>query len=142
MMASIPEALVYISVDESTAEGTIVANRATRQGGSPREGGRWTMKGGRLTEYRYRTGGKEFRTAYQAAPKGRDLPALLEIGLDPNLRVSPMLEESELGAVSFGIGGNAGYGGKTKVPFIDWLTVGGAALSINGHTVVRGGRVV
>jgi hypothetical protein len=53
-----------------------------------------------------------------------------------------MLEESELGAVSFGIGGNAGYGGKTKVPFIDWLTVGGAALSINGHTVVRGGRVV
>jgi len=142
MMASIPEALVYISVDESTAEGTVVANRPTRQGGTPREGGRWVMKDGHLAEYRYRTGGKEFRTAYRAAPRGRDRPALLEVGLDPSIRVSPLLEESELGAVSFGVGGNAGYGGKTRVPFIDWLTVGGAALSVNGRTIVRGGRVV
>jgi len=142
MMASIPEALVYISVDESTAEGTVVANRATRQGGTPREGGRWVMKDGHLTEYRYRTGGKEFRATYDAAPRGRDLPALLEIGLDPSVRVSPLLEESELGAVSFGVGGNVGYGGKTRASFIDWLTVGGAVLSVNGRTIVRDGRVV
>ncbi len=142
MMASVPEALVYISVDESTAEGTVVANRPSRQGATPREGGRWIMKDGQLTEYHYRAGGKEFRTVFQAAPKGRDRPALLEIGLDPSVRVSPLLEESELGAVSFGIGGNAGYGGKTRVPFLDWLTVGGATLSVAGTTIVRSGRVV
>ena len=100
------------------------------------------MKDGQLTEYHYRAGGKEFRTVFQAAPKGRDRPALLEIGLDPSVRVSPLLEESELGAVSFGIGGNAGYGGKTRVPFLDWLTVGGATLSVAGTTIVRSGRVV
>jgi leucyl aminopeptidase (aminopeptidase T) len=44
MMASVPEALVYLSVDESTADGTVVANRPTRQGASPREGGRWVLK--------------------------------------------------------------------------------------------------
>jgi leucyl aminopeptidase (aminopeptidase T) len=142
MMASIPESLVYIAVDESTADGTVVANRATRQGGSPREGGRWDLKDGHLTEFRYRTGGKEFRTAYEAVGRGRDTPALLEIGLDPSIRLSPMLEESELGAVSFGVGGNVGYGGKTRVAFQDWLTVGGATLSVNGRTIVKGGRVV
>ncbi|MCI4373085.1 MAG: aminopeptidase [Thermoplasmata archaeon] len=142
MMASVPEALVYISIDESTADGTIVANRPTRQGASPREGGRWTMTDGHLTEYHYKTGGKEFRAAYSDAPKGRDRPALLEIGLDPSVRVSPMLEESEAGAVSFGVGGNTAYGGKTRVPFLDWLTVGGAELSVNGRTIVRRGRVV
>lgn len=142
MMASIPEAMVYISVDESTAEGTVVANRPTRQGATPREGGRWVMKDGHLTEYAYRTGGKEFREAYESAPRGRDLPALLEIGLDPSIRVSPLLEESELGAVSFAVGGNAVFGGKTRVPFIDWLTVGGAELSVNDRPIVREGRVL
>jgi len=141
MMTSVPEAVVYISVDESTAEGTLVANRATRLGAVPREGGRWTLKDGRLTDYSYRTGGKQFRAAFEAAPAGRDRPALLEIGLDPNIRVSPLMEESELGAVSFGVGGNANYGGKTRVPFLDWLTVGGAELTINGRTIVRSGRV-
>jgi leucyl aminopeptidase (aminopeptidase T) len=141
MMASVPEALVYISVDESTGEGTIVANRPTRQGAGAREGGRWTLKDGRLVDYRYRTGGAEFRADFEAAPTGRDRPALLEIGLDPNLRVSPLLEESERGAVSFGIGGNANYGGKTRVPFLDWLTVGGAELTLDGRTLVKGGQV-
>jgi hypothetical protein len=56
--------------------------------------------------------------------------------------VSPLLEESEAGAVSFGVGGNAGYGGRTRSSFLDWLTVGGATLSIGGRTIVRNGRVV
>jgi leucyl aminopeptidase (aminopeptidase T) len=142
MMTSVPEALVYISLDESTAEGVLVANRPSRQGAIPREGGRWTMKDGRLTEYSYRTGGKQFRADFEAAPAGRDLPAVLEIGLDPNLRVSPLMEESELGAVSFGVGGNANYGGKTRIPFLDWLTIGGGELTINGRTIVRKGRVL
>jgi leucyl aminopeptidase (aminopeptidase T) len=142
MLASVPEAIAYVSVDESTAEGTLVANRATRQGSAPREGGRWTLKDGHLTEFSYRKGGTEFRTQFEAAPAGRDRPALLEIGLDPNLRMSPLMEESELGAVTFGVGGNAGFGGKTRVPFLDWLTIGGAELSIGGRTIVRGGRVL
>jgi leucyl aminopeptidase (aminopeptidase T) len=142
MMASVPEALVYISVDESTGEGTLVANRPTRLGGTPREGGRWTLKGGRLVDYSYEVGGKGFRTEFDAAPKGRDKPALLEIGLDPSLRVSPLMEESERGAISFGVGGNANYGGRTRIPFLEWLTIGGAELSLNGRTIVRGGRVL
>ncbi|MGD0257766.1 MAG: aminopeptidase [Thermoplasmata archaeon] len=142
MMASVPEALVYISVDESTAEGTVVANRPTRQGATPREGGRWVLHGGHLREVTYRAGARAFHAAYDGAPAGRDRPALLEIGLDPSIRVSPLLEESELGAVSFGVGGNAGYGGKTRVPFLEWLTVGGAELSIDGRRIVRAGRVV
>jgi leucyl aminopeptidase (aminopeptidase T) len=142
MMASVPEALVYLSVDESTADGTVVANRPTRQGASPREGGRWVLNDGHLTTATYRSGGKAFRAAYRAGSRGRDLPALLEIGLDPDLRVSPLLEESEAGAVSFGVGGNTGYGGRTRSSFLDWLTVGGATLSIGGKTIVRHGRVV
>jgi hypothetical protein len=142
MMASVPEALVYLSVDESTADGTVVANRATRQGGDPRWGGRWTLHDGHLSKFSYASGGAASRELFNAAPKGRDLPALLEIGLDPSLRVSPLLEESEAGAVSFGVGGNANYGGKTRCPFIDWLTVGGAELSIDGRTIVRAGRVL
>jgi leucyl aminopeptidase (aminopeptidase T) len=140
-MASIPEALVYTSVVESRVEGTLVANRATRLTGGLREGGRWVFRDGRLAEFRYRLGGADFARAFRQAGIGRDRPALLEVGLDPAFRVSPFLEESELGAVSFSVGGNAAYGGTTRLDFLEWLTVAGAELSVGGRTVARGGRL-
>ncbi|MCI4365854.1 MAG: hypothetical protein L3K10_07355 [Thermoplasmata archaeon] len=142
MMTSVPEAVVYVALDEDSAEGTFVANRPSRLGSSQREGGRWTMKDARLAKYTYTSGGKEFQEAFKDAGPGRDRPALLEIGLDADVRVSPLMEESERGAVSFGVGGNGGYGGKTKIPFLEWLTVAGAELSVDGRTITRSGKVV
>jgi leucyl aminopeptidase (aminopeptidase T) len=142
MMASVPEALVYLAVDEGTAEGTIVANRLTRMGGTPRRGGRWRFREGRLTEYRYRAGGRTFRTAFEGSDRGHDQPGFLEIGLDADLRESPLMEESERGSVSVGVGGNTGFGGNNPSSFQDWLTVAGGVLSVDGRTIARGGRMV
>jgi len=141
-MASIPEENVYVAVDESTAEGTFVANRRTTSTmPPPLEGGRFTFRDGRLVGSAFRRGGSTFRVAYKAAGPGRERPSFVEIGLDPTVEGAPLLEESELGAVTVGVGGNAGFGGKNKVNFLAYLTLAGAGVSIDGRPVARGGRL-
>ena len=141
-MVSVPDANVLVSVDERTAEGSIVANRPTFVLGPPLRGARWTFHNGRLTRSRFAEGGSWFQKEFSGAPSGKDRPSFLEIGLDPAIHSSPTSEESERGAVTFGIGGNSGFGGKTKCPFLAYVTLAGASVSIDDRLVVRGGHIL
>lgn len=141
-MASVPDGSVYVAVDESTADGTLVSNRMSGLFGEPVRGGRWTFRRGRLVDQRYTAGAKSVGDEYAHGGTGRDRPSMLEVGLDPNIHISPNLEENERGAVSVGIGGNSGFGGTNRSDFLAHLTVAGAELAIDGRTVVRGGRIV
>jgi leucyl aminopeptidase (aminopeptidase T) len=142
MLANVPDATVYAAVDEETAEGTFVGNRTTSCFGVPQRGGNWTFEGGRLRGYRYSVGGDAFARPYRGAGRGKDRPSFIEVGLDPSVRTAPMLEELERGAVTVGVGRNAPFGGKTQVDFLAYLTIGGAELSVDGRTLVKGGRIV
>ncbi|MGP8073249.1 MAG: hypothetical protein ACLPZM_09040 [Thermoplasmata archaeon] len=141
-MATVPEALVYTSVDEGVAEGTFVANRPSTSSGTRRAGGQWRFENGRLSRAQYREGGASFRTAYRSGGVDRSRPAFIEFGLDPSIHVSPMLEESERGTVSIGIGANASFGGKNKTFFSDYLALAGADVLIDDIPVLRRGRIV
>ncbi|MFY9717948.1 MAG: aminopeptidase [Thermoplasmata archaeon] len=141
-MINVPDATVYTSVDESTAEGTLVANRPTTTGVAQRTGGRFRFKDGQLVGYRFSKGGASFAKEFRGSGTGRDRPSFLEVGLDPSIGQAPGLEEMVRGAVTAGVGGNVGFGGKTKVDFLSYLTVAGAELRVDGRPLVRGGRVV
>lgn len=141
MLASVPTAAAALAVDESTADGTFVSNRENYLPDGPVVQGAWKFSDGHLRSARYRAGAARFRGPYATGGEGRDRPAFLEVGLEPSIRISPELEDSELGAITVGIGSNAGYGGKTKSSFSSWLTIRGAELSIDGTVVVKSGRV-
>ena len=142
MMASVPDANVLVTVDETRAEGSLVANRPTLVLGPPLRGGRWAFEGGRLTRARYAEGERSFRKSYAEAPAGKDRPAFVEIGLDPAIHASPTFEESERGAVTIGVGGNSGLGGRTKCDFISYVTIADATVELDGRPLVRGGRIL
>lgn len=141
-MASVPDGCVYVAIDESTADGTLVSNRMSNLFGEPVREGRWTFRGGRLVGQRYGTGAVGGPAEYAKGGKGRDRPGMLEVGLNPSICISPGLEEGERGAVTTFVGSNIGYGGRTRSNFIAHLTVAGAELSIDGRAVVRDGRIL
>ncbi|MGP8077682.1 MAG: aminopeptidase [Thermoplasmata archaeon] len=141
-MANVPDGTVYVAVDESTAEGSMVANLPTSTGTSRLRGGRFRFKDGRLTGFRFSEGGRAVAKDYRAAGAGRDRPSFVEVGLNPAIRGAPGLEEAAKGAVTAGVGANVGFGGKTKVDFLAYLTVAGAELSVDGRPLLRRGRVV
>ncbi len=142
MMANVPDASVYTAIEETTADGLLVANRATTRSSEALKGGRWRFKGGRLRAYGFSAGGRSFASEYRAAGPGKDRPAFLEVGLDPDVRNGPTIEEAERGAVTVGIGRNVGFGGKTKSDFFGYITLGEATVSVDGRPLLRRGRVV
>jgi leucyl aminopeptidase (aminopeptidase T) len=141
MMVNVPDGSVYTSVEESTAEGTLVANRPT-VASERLEGGRFRFENGRLTSFGFRKGGRSVAREYRGAGTGRDRPSFIEVGVNPAINRAPGLEEAAAGSVTAGVGGNSGFGGKTKIGFVSYLTVSGAELRVDGRPLVRGGRVV
>lgn len=141
-MVNLPSGVVAVGVDESTAEGEVFANRASFPRRGPTAGGHWTFVGGRLTNAEYQAGLENFTTPFEAAGAGRDRPAFLSLGLNGPLGHAPNMEDQERGAVTVGIGGNAGYGGKTKLPFLAWLVIAGAHLEVDGRPLAADGEIL
>lgn len=136
-----PSGVVGVALDESFGEGTVLANRSSYLEGGVVEGGRWTVRDGRLASYSYDRGAERFEKPYGEAPKGRDRPAYVSVGLNPEISMSPQMEDQELGAISIRIGGNRGVGGSNACPFMSWLALRGANLSVDGRPVVREGKL-
>jgi len=141
-MTSFPGGAVYAALDEKLVSGRWIANRTSYTARGPLVGGRWTFHDDRLAEYEYEAGGERFTEEFEKAPTGKDRPGFLSVGLNPRLRAAPGLEDFERGTLCLGIGANASFGGKSKVPFQSWLALAGAHLEIDGKTVVADGEIL
>jgi len=139
-----PTGQVIAATDGSVADGIFVANRPVYNMFSflRTANARWKFDRGSLTEYSFREGGREFEKAYRAAGKGRERLSFLSIGLNPYGREVPPCEDTEEGAIMLGIGGNAGFGGKSKMMFQGHALLGGATVEIDGTAIARNGRIV
>ncbi|MCI4319836.1 MAG: hypothetical protein L3K23_06880 [Thermoplasmata archaeon] len=141
-MLTAPAGWVSVAVDEKVAEGTFVASIPAPTMEAPAHGGVWTFSGGRLTEFTYSSGEAQVRKEFQKAPKGRDRPGVLTIGLNPALDISPTLQDQARGTITLGIGANGFFGGSTRIPFTMWSCLRGGTLTLDGDALVRDGRVL
>lgn len=108
----------------------------------PLKSARWTFTDNRLATYEFESGEEGFREAFDRAGPGKDRPGFFSIGLNPRIREVPGLEDFERGAVLLGVGGNVGYGGKTRLPFHSWVSLGGGHIEIDGKTIVADGEIL
>ncbi|MCI4346353.1 MAG: aminopeptidase [Thermoplasmata archaeon] len=140
---SLPAGSVVIAVDENVADGTIVSDRKFRVAGRgyTAEGGRWEFAKGKLVSYSYESGGDKFAETYDKGPKGKERPGLLEVGLNPLMREAPTFEDQESGTITLYVGGNANFGGASKVPFVTYNILSGASLEVDGRPVVTNGKI-
>ena len=142
-MTVAPPGTVLVAVDEKSAEGLAIANRPSYLRAGRVEGGQWEAKGGKVSNIWYTEGQAEFDAAFQAAPKGKDQLSIFSIGLNPALGGGvPQVEDQEAGAVTLGIGGNAGYGGANKCPFLSWIVIGEATVAVDGKPLSDRGKLL
>jgi leucyl aminopeptidase (aminopeptidase T) len=147
VVAVVPSGVVIVSVDETRAEGRFVANitgvmflamsdRAIR-------GGDWTFRGGRLTDFRFDSGGDEFKRAYSRLGPAKGRPGLISVGLNPQISSIPLLFDQERGVITFAIGRNWWAGGRTRAPrFTAYQSLRGGTLEVDGKAVVEDGTIV
>jgi leucyl aminopeptidase (aminopeptidase T) len=135
MLLNLPAGAVRVALDESVAEGTYRANRSAYYDEGVVTGAEFHFAKGKLTDSRFDSGGEIFEKGYATGGKGRDLPGFLSIGLNPELRNTPQVEDLEAGAVLVSLGGNAQFGGKTQGPFFGFAVNSGVELEIDGARV-------
>ncbi len=135
LLATVPSGLVRVALDETVADGTLVANRTCYYDDGAARSATFEFSGGRLASARFGSGGERFDGPYAKGGRGRDQPGLLSIGLNPALHDTPQLEDIEAGAVLVSVGGNGQLGGKNRSPFFGWGIVAGATVEIDGRSL-------
>jgi leucyl aminopeptidase (aminopeptidase T) len=136
----LPGGWVAVAVEESTAEGSFLANRPSRDGRGLLRDVRWTFRGGRLTDVSVGAGRSRFERRYAKAGSERSRPALLEIGLNPKLHDFPVLEDHELGVVTLYVGRNDDYGGRTRGHAREYALLEGADVLVDDRPILLAGR--
>jgi len=143
MLSQIPAGRVVVALDSKTAEGIIHANRRTNIWWHWTSGGTLEFSDGKLTTYSFQDGEDEFASQYRKGTPGRDRTGSLTIGLNPAAKGVPQLESIELGCVTLSIGRNQNLkGGTNQSSFMDWISLAGAEIAIDGTPVVRSGRLL
>ena len=135
LLCNLPAGAIRVALDESVADGTIVANRTCYYDDGVATGATFEFSKGKLTEAHFDSGGERFDTPFKSAGKGRDRPGLLSIGLNPELHDTPQVEDIESGAVMVSVGGNRQLGGKNTAQFFGWSIVAGPKVEIDGKPI-------
>ena len=143
VISAAPAGSVVVAVDETSAEGMVVANRPSYLSSGRVEGGQWEVTGGRLRNYWYTEGGEAFESEFARAPRGRETVALFALGLNAALPPGvPQAEDEEAGTVTLAVGGNTLYGGRNRCRFLSWITIGEATVAVDGAPLCDRGKVL
>jgi len=145
-LVQLPAGVVSVALDERVAEGTFCSNVRNSVGVCDAVGeveeGRWTFVGGRLDRFSYVRGQDVFGPSFERAGAGKEKAGVLSIGLNDRISMAPLLLDQKAGAVTLQIGRNDTSGGSNRVPWWAWLILHGADLTVDGTTLVRGGKLV
>ena len=106
---------MYLIPVPGTATGTLVSDKEFYLG-QPIEGLRLEFKAGKLTSMTAKSGLDPLKAAYDAAGPGKDVLSVVDIGINPSLRVpddNPVHSWSKAGRVTLVVGSNTWAGGTT-----------------------------
>ncbi len=142
MLAQIPAGRIDVALDSKTAEGRIRANRRTNIWWYWSDGGTLEFAEGRLTSYSFDHGGEEFARRFRKGTPGKDRTGALMFGLNPAAEDVPNLETIEQGCVTLVVGRNGHLHGSNRSNFMNWVTLAGADVAIDGTPVLRAGKIV
>lgn len=140
----LPAGEVYTTPVPGTAEGKIVLRKDYYQG---QEINDLTLvfASGKLTSVTGSGPGFEkMKAAYDAAGEGKDLFAVVDFGINPNVKLpanSTVATWVPAGTVTLGVGNNAWAGGDNKAPYGYFVSLPGTTVTLDGKTVVEAGQL-
>lgn len=146
MMANFPDGRLRIALDAKTAEGRIVSTyRSYDTVWYPWDvysGGSFEFTAGRLTSFSFDEGAPAFARNYARGSAGKDRTGSLTIGLNPQVRAVPYVEDRERGCVQLAVGGNVYLGGNNRSDFTGFVSLAGSEISVDGTPIVRAGKIL
>lgn len=140
----LPAGEVYLVPVPGSAEGTVVVDRHFYQDQEIRKLS-LTFEAGKLTSMSAESGLEKLQERYDAASDGKDQFSVIDIGLNPNVRIpagSRMVAWMPAGMVTFGFGSNTWAGGDNSADFALNPHLSGCTVKVDGKLIVEDGSLV
>jgi aminopeptidase len=140
----LPAGEVYTTPVPGTAEGKIVVKKDYYQG---KEINDLTLvfAAGKLTSMTGTGEGFEkLKAAYDASGEGKDLFAVVDFGINPNVKLpanSKVATWVPAGTVTLGVGNNIWAGGDNKTSYGYFASLPGTTVTLDGKAVVEAGQL-
>ena len=137
----LPAGEVYVAPVPGTAEGKVVVEHQELDGADI-AGLSLTFQAGKLTSMTAKSGLEALRAVYDAAGAGKDAFGMVDVGINPNVRIpagSRMVGFMPAGMVTIGVGGNTWAGGDNLASFGLVSFLPGSTLKVDGRTIVENG---
>lgn len=139
-MTNVPPGYAYVVPDETSAEGTLVADLPMPYLGRLVKGIRVTFDEGRAS-WAAEENADVLLPGWQKATGPKDRLGYLSIGLNPNARTGFLQDDIVSGVMEIGIGDNEEAGGKNKTSFYLGSRMSQATLTVGRKTLVQDGRL-
>lgn len=140
----LPAGELYLAPVAGTAEGAVVVDRVVYEGQDVL-GLNLVFKAGRLVSMSARGGAFEsFKARYDAAGAGKDVFALIDIGLNPAVQGgsgSRLQSFIPAGMLSVGIGDNVWAGGANESSYGYTFFLPGSSVTVDGKPIVEKGAL-
>ncbi|HEU4680493.1 MAG TPA: aminopeptidase [Gemmatimonadales bacterium] len=127
-----------------TASGTIVSNQEFFRGERVTEL-RLDFQSGKVTSMSAKSGLEPLKAAYDAAGPGKDQLSVVNIGINPGVKVpegNPIHVWSKAGTITLGIGNNTWASGDNQANFGISPSSPGSSLSIDGKVLIQDGKLL
>jgi len=140
----LPAGEVYVTPVPGTAEGKVVRAVDYYQG-QEINNLTLTFAAGKLTSITGSGPGFEkMKAAYDAAGEGKDLFAVVDFGINSNVKLpanSKIATWVPAGTVTVGVGNNVWAGGDNKNPYAYFVSLPGTTVTLDGKPVVEAGQL-
>ncbi|UCH09590.1 MAG: aminopeptidase [Fidelibacterota bacterium] len=139
----LPAGEVYLVPVPGSAQGTVVVDRHFYQG-EEIINMTLTFEAGALISMSAESGLEPLQARYDAAGAGKNLFGVMDIGLNPNVRIptgSSMVAWMPAGMVTIGVGNNTWAGGDNSTDFSVYPHLPGCTVTVDGQTIVEEGKL-
>ncbi|HWW76306.1 MAG TPA: aminopeptidase, partial [Pyrinomonadaceae bacterium] len=140
----LPAGEVYTTPVPGTAEGKVVLKKEYFNGQEINDL-TLTFAAGKLTSIAGSGPGFEkMKASYDAAGEGKDLFAVVDFGINPNVKLpqgSQIATWVPAGTVTVGVGNNVWAGGDNKTPYGYFVSLPGTTVTLDGKPVVEAGQL-
>jgi aminopeptidase len=140
----LPAGEVFLTPAPGTANGVVITDQDYFQGQRV-EGLRLEFRDGKLTAMTAKSGLEPVQAAYNAAGPGKDLLGIIDIGINPGVRVPEgkgLHLWSAAGTVTLVVGNNIWAGGTNDTPFGVLGYSPASTVTIDGKPLVQAGKLL
>lgn len=143
LFETLPAGTIEYAPDENSAEGVVLYDQPGALAGKLVRGLRFEFRNGHVVKYTAEQNLDTFRGLYENAEGDKDRFADNVIGLNPNAEyIGFFTDRIVRGAISVGIGANAGIGGDNKNVFGYQGTMRSPTLEVDGQKLVQDGKIL